>query len=315
VVVIGHVTRDELADGEARLGGAGSYGAVAAARAGVATTTVVTVGRPRDPLLAPLRATPGIALACAADGGEEMTTFALGYAADGRRTLALTRRVRSIAIDDVPAAARGAGVVAYVGPVAGECDRALVTALGARFVGVGLQGWLRRAGEGGRVEPALAAEALDPPPVDLAVVSEEDHPEVDAVAARFVAAGSIVAVTRGARGATVLAPGRARPIAIAAAPAREVDPTGAGDTFGVVLTLGLAAGQSIEDAGARAAWAAARAVETRAAPAAPGAARRPGAARQLRTSRWPGRCSAARWRTRRGPSCRCAVASPACRSH
>ena len=48
---------------------------------------------------------------------------------------------------------------------------------------------------------------------------------------------------------------------IPAAPAREVDPTGAGDVFGVVLTLELAAGKPLAAAGRAAAAAAARVVE------------------------------------------------------
>jgi len=131
--------------------------------------------------------------------------------------------------------------------------------LGARFVGVGLQGWLRATGAGGEIVPTLLAEALDPPPVQLAVVSEADHPEVEAVAARFVARGATVAITRGARGATLLAPGGR--IEIPAAAAHEIDPTGAGDVFGVVLTLRLAAGAPLREAGTAAAAAAARVVE------------------------------------------------------
>jgi sugar/nucleoside kinase (ribokinase family) len=261
LLVLGHVTRDELDGGGARLGGAASYAASAAAVLGV-ETALCTVAPPDDPLLAPLVTTPRLRVHCAP--AEAMTTFALGYAG-GRRSLALARRARSLAPDDVPAAWRDAPV-AYVGPVAGECDRALVESLRSRFVGAGLQGWLRRAGAAaawsGPIEPALAPEALAPPPVQLAVLSELDHPDAGAIAARFAAAGAVVAITRGARGATLLPPGAgARPVEIAPYPAREVDPTGAGDVFGVVLALELARGASLADAGAAAARAAARVVE------------------------------------------------------
>ncbi len=147
-----------------------------------------------------------------------------------------------------------------MGPVAGECDRQLVESLGAAFIGAGLQGWLRRTAPDGTVEPDIRPEAIVPPALGAAIVSEEDHPEVEAIAARFAAAGAVVAVTRGAKGATLRTTG-GPPVVIPAAPAREVDPTGAGDTFGVVLTLKLAAGASLEDAGAAAAKAAARVVE------------------------------------------------------
>lgn len=262
LLVLGHVTRDEMAGQArldvqlgARLGGAVSYAAQVAVRLDV-PTALVTVAPPEDPLLAPLRGHPHLRLACAAS--DVMTTFVLSYAGP-RRRLALKCRAAALAVADVPEAWRRAPV-AFVGPVAGECDRALVASLGAGFIGVGLQGWLRGTGPGGEIVPALLAEALDPPPVQLAVVSEEDHPEVEAVAARFVARGATVAITRGARGATLIAPSGRR-LEIPAAPAREIDSTGAGDVFGVVLTLRLAAGTPLVEAGAAAAAAAARVVE------------------------------------------------------
>ena len=253
LLVIGHVTRDEV-EGGVCLGGAAGYAALAAVRLGI-ETALVTAAPPADPLLAPLRALPKLSLHCA--DSDELTTFALAYAGS-RRSLALRRRARALTADDIPEGWRGAPV-AYVGPVAGECDRALVAALASRFVGAGLQGWLRRAAPDGTIGPALAAEALDPPPLGAAILSEEDHPDVEAVAARFAAAGATVAITRGACGATILAEGER--IEVSPAPAREVDPTGAGDVFGVVLTLRLAAGATTRAAAAAAAEAAARVVE------------------------------------------------------
>ena len=253
LLVLGNVTRDEIA-GDVRLGGAASYAALAAARLGV-ETALVTVAPPDDPLLASLRAERRLRIHCAAD--TTMTTFAVAYEA-GQRSLVLRERARAIGLDDVPGAWRGAPV-AYVGPVAGECDRRLIAGLGARFVGAGLQGWLRRADEGGRVEPALSPEAIAPPALGAAIVSEHDHPDVERIAARFAGVGATVAITRGARGATLLS-GRER-IEVAALPAAEVDPTGAGDVFGVVITMRLAGGDPPPVAAAAAAAAAARVVE------------------------------------------------------
>ena len=67
------------------------------------------------------------------------------------------------------------------------------------------------------------------------------------------------AVTRGARGAMLWTAREC--IDVPAAPAHEVDPTGAGDVFGVVLTLELANGKPLAAAGRAAAAAAARVVE------------------------------------------------------
>jgi 1D-myo-inositol 3-kinase len=134
LLVVGHVTRDEV-DGGVRLGGAASYAALAAAHLGYETARV-TVAPPDDPLLEPLRRSTRLTIRCIAS--DVMTTFALDYAG-GQRRLWLRRRARPLVIYDVPTAWLRAPV-AYVGPVAGECDAAFVRALGARFVGAGIQG-------------------------------------------------------------------------------------------------------------------------------------------------------------------------------
>ena len=256
LLVVGHVTRDEV-DGGARLGGAASYAALAAACLGY-ETALVTVAPPDDPLLEPLRRAPRLTLHCVPS--DVMTTFALDYAGAHRR-LWLRRRARPLALDDLPVQCRRPKIV-YVGPVAGECDTPFVKGLRALFSGAGIQGWLRRVGDDGRVEAARIAETPEiqhPPGMNVAVVSEEDHPGAEGFVGRFAPGGGTCAVTRGARGATLWAPSQT--IELPAAPAREVDPTGAGDVFGVVLTLELAHGKPLAAAGRAAAWAAARVVE------------------------------------------------------
>jgi len=256
LLVVGHVTRDEV-DGGVRLGGAGSYAALAAACLGY-ETALVTVAPPDDPLLEPLRRAPRLHLHCAPS--DVMTTFALDYAGDQRR-LWVRRRARSLTPDDIPVDWRRPRI-AYVGAVAGECDTAFVKALRGLFCGAGLQGWLRRIGDDGRVEPARleeAPEVQDPPLLNVAVVSEEDHPGAEGVVRRFLGSMGTAAVTRGARGAMLWTARQC--IDVPAAPAREMDPTGAGDVFGVVLTLELAHGKPLAVAGRAAAAAAARVVE------------------------------------------------------
>jgi len=254
--VVGHVTRDEM-DGGVRLGGAASYAALAAACLGY-ETALVTVAPPDDPLLEPLRRAPRLHLHCAPS--EVMTTFALDYAG-GQRRLWLRRRARPLTPDDIPIEWRRPRIV-YVGAVAGECDTAFVKSLGALFYGAGLQGWLRRIADDGQVEPARLAEAPEvqhPPGLNVAIVSEEDHPGAEGVVRRFVGSMGTAAVTRGARGATLWTARES--IDVPAAPAHEVDPTGAGDVFGVVLTLELANGKPLAAAGRAAAAAAAQVVE------------------------------------------------------
>jgi sugar/nucleoside kinase (ribokinase family) len=112
------------------------------------------------------------------------------------------------------------------------------------------------------VEPARIAETPEiqrPPGLNVAIVSDEDHPGAEGVVGRFAPGAGTCAITRGPRGATLWGPRQS--IEIPAAPAREVDPTGAGDVFGVVLTQELAAGGAPSTAGRAAAAIAARVVE------------------------------------------------------
>jgi tagatose kinase len=60
--------------------------------------------------------------------------------------------------------------------------------------------------------------------------------------ASLVAQGAVVCHTHGARGATVVAPHLEEPVPISAPPAREVDPTGAGDTFAAAFVAAMREG-------------------------------------------------------------------------
>ncbi|HEX8703083.1 MAG TPA: PfkB family carbohydrate kinase [Myxococcaceae bacterium] len=254
LLVVGHVTRDYIR-GETRLGGAASFSARVAATLGI-QTALVTAAPADFSLMAPLRSLPRLAIHVVPS--PEVTTFELDYSGPRRRVI-LRSVARAIQASDVPAEWRDIPV-AYVAPVAGECDRALVEGLRSQLICVGLQGWLRRPGADGAVEPTVAPEASEPPRgLRAAVFSEEDHPEAEFLAEQLARRGLTVALTRGRRGSTV-SEGTQR-WEIPAAPANEVDPTGAGDVFGIGLTLALARGASAPDAARAAAAIAARVVE------------------------------------------------------
>lgn len=254
LLVVGHVTRDFIR-GETRLGGAASFSARVATTLGI-QTALVTAAPPDFSLLAPLRMLPRLSIHMVPS--PEVTTFELDYSGPRRRVIqrAVARPIRA---EDIPAAWREIPV-AYVAPVAGECDRALVEGLRSKLICAGLQGWLRRPGADGTVEPTIASEVSQPPRgLTTCVFSEEDHPEAGFLAEHLARQGLTVALTRGRRGAT-LRQGAQR-WDIPAAPANEVDPTGAGDVFGICLTLALARGASTPDAATAAAAIAARVVE------------------------------------------------------
>jgi 1D-myo-inositol 3-kinase len=254
LLIVGHVTRDFIR-GETRLGGAASFSSRVAAALGIQTALVTSA--PADfSLMAPLRALPQLSIHVVPS--PEATTFELDYSGP-RRRLFLRSVARPIGIEDIPPEWRNIPV-AYVAPVAGECDRALVEGLKSRLICIGLQGWLRRQGPGGIVEPTIVSEASQPPRgLGVAVFSEEDHPEAEALTSQLAHQNLTVALTRGRRGSTVQqGPQRWE---IPAAPANEVDPTGAGDVFGIGFTLALARGASAPEAAKAAAAIAARVVE------------------------------------------------------
>ncbi|ADO72681.1 PfkB family carbohydrate kinase [Stigmatella aurantiaca] len=254
LLVIGHVTRD-LFPGENRLGGAASFSTRAAAMLGI-QTALVTAAPPDFSLLAPLKGLSNVSLHIVPS--QTVTTFEVDYSGP-RRRLYLREVARPIRIEDIPVAWRGIPV-AYVAPVAGECDRALVDGLSAKLICAGFQGWLRRSGADQRVEPAITPEALEPPRgLNAIVFSEEDHPEGEFMAEQLAQKELLVALTRGRKGST-LRKGSQR-WDISAAPAHEVDPTGAGDVFGIALTLALARGASPQEAARVASEIAARVVE------------------------------------------------------
>ncbi len=252
VLVVGHVTRD-LIDGEERLGGAASFASRAAAALGY--RTVLVTSAPQRGLLSALEEDPRIEIRRQA--ADRMTTFALDYSGP-RRRLRLDRRAADLEPDAVPVSARRAPV-AYIAPVIGECGAALVDALDAGLIAVGAQGWMRRVDEDGEVRPVEDAASRIPACARVVVYSELDTLRPERLARCLADRAEIVAVTRAERGVTIFR-GSAS-IDLAAEPAVEVDPTGAGDVFGMVFALGLSAGLEAEDAAHRAMWAAARVVE------------------------------------------------------
>ena len=260
LLIVGHVTRDYIVtrdnvSGDMRLGGSASFAARVAATLGI-RTALVTVAPADFALMAPLHALPNLAIHVAPS--DDATTFVLDYSGPRRRVI-LRSRTRPLVPADVPEAWR-ATPVAYAANVAGECGRDLIESLGARLIGAELQGWLRQAGPTGEVVPMVAPEITRPPRgLAAAVFSEEDHPDAEALARHLADSGVIAALTRSSRGSTIR--NGAAQWDVPATPATEVDPTGAGDVFGIALTVALARGAAVPDAARAAAAIAARVVE------------------------------------------------------
>lgn len=254
LLVIGHVARDYIAD-EQRLGGAAAFAARAAACMGF-DTGVVTAAPTDFDLLQPLENDARITLVQLPSPTE--TAFELDYSGPVRR-IHLRGRANNIYSSDIPEAF-SAAPVAYIAPVIGECGRDIIDGLRSQHIVVGLQGWLRTVDENGQLIPTLAPEVLDPPSrISVVVFSELDHPDAEALATRLAHQVGVVALTRGAAGVTLFTADQM--INVPAFPAREVDPTGAGDVFGIVFGLVLHRGMGLKTAARTAARAAASVVE------------------------------------------------------
>lgn len=243
-VVIGHATCDLVSGDAWRLGGTVTFAALTAHRLGL-RVAIVTSGTP--PLLAALsRTVPGSAIA--ASPATEATTFENIYHG-GQRHQYLRARARELALADVPPAWRSAPIV-LLAPVAQEVDPGITRALSGSLVAATPQGWLRRWDSDGRVSACPLGPAETALPLLRAlIVSQDDIAPAHARGAEGDGAAEVqlanwarmvplVAMTCGALGARLLRPHLA-PEHFAAYPAREVDPTGAGDVFAAAFLCEL----------------------------------------------------------------------------
>ena len=227
-MVVGHVTRD-LVNGAFAIGGTVSY-AARTARALGCRVGIVTSASPDLDLSQALN---GVLVA--RSPATTTTTFENIYTSDGRRQV-LHAVAETLVPGMVPPDWRA--TVVHLGPVARECDPALVNAFGDGFVGVTPQGWMRRWDQDGHVsgcrwegaEPLLAR-------ADAVVLSEEDVAGDESLVAQYAAQTRMLVVTQGAAGCTVHADGRS--CHFSAPTVHEVNPTGAGDVFATAFFVWL----------------------------------------------------------------------------
>ncbi len=252
LVTIGHLAIDRLGD-ERALGGAAAYAAVTARRLGLRSAIVTSLSED-FPFWDAL---DGIAVLYSES--ERTTSFENLYDGERRR-----QTVRSLA--EPIEAKHLEGILPYLASDAAILYCPIVHELVPPFeklaprglVGVAPQGLFREWDEAGDVslrdweggESSLAA-------ADFVCMSEDDAVVPEALAEDFP--GKAFVVTKGARGCRVYSWGDVYDFP--AVPAREVDPTGAGDVFVAAFLVSLRRGEAVAAAARFAASAAAISVE------------------------------------------------------
>ncbi|MFO7168977.1 MAG: PfkB family carbohydrate kinase [Chloroflexota bacterium] len=229
-LLLGHFTRDLLPDGSTTPGGTAMYSSLTAHRLGA---RVAVVSAP-----APLPAEWPAEIEVAYCERLPAPTFENRYTPAGRVQI-LHAAAGQITLDDVPAEWRSAPVI-HLGPVAAETSAELSLAFPDALVGMTPQGLMREWREPlpgpvmyrpWRPEPELLRQ------IDVLVLSIEDVRGDESLAIDYARHCRLVALTRGAAGSTLFIEGKPHPIA--ACPADERDPTGAGDVFAAALFVRL----------------------------------------------------------------------------
>jgi 1D-myo-inositol 3-kinase len=228
-LVIGHVVQDVVPDGYT-VGGTTTYSSITARNLGRRPGIVTR--------LAPDFVWPDVLhdVAVARVPSAHTTTFHNIYH-DGHREQFLLSVADSIQPDDIPTKWRTVPIV-HLGPLNRELDSRFAKLFPNALVGVTPQGWLREWDESKRVRMRPWEEAPEIlPHVDVLVLSEEDLNGNASLMDEYTRLTRIAVMTQGRDGCIVFAQGEARHVA--GFPAREVDPTGAGDVFAAAFLIRL----------------------------------------------------------------------------
>ena len=220
-LAIGHVTRD-LEAGGARLGGAVSYAALTAARLGM-KVGILTSAAPED-IEDVAKDLPSVHVVNLPS--PKTTTFENIYDGKGRR-----QRIHALADDISPSRLphewRDRPVV-LLAPVAGEVDPSFASLFADSLLGISPQGWMRHWDREGWVSrrPWTGEGVIDK--ADVVVLSEGDCIS-GKLPDGWAGSRAIAVLTQGDAGAEMTLRGDS--FRVPPYPAREVDPTGAGDVF------------------------------------------------------------------------------------
>ena len=239
-LAIGTVTRDiataDPTTTEYVLGGTVSFAAVTAARLGRRPVVLTRAGEDID--LSALRDAAEVH----ALPSEKTTTFANLYSRDGRVQYCYTPSP-PIGAEDIPERLR-APHIALLGPLVNEVLPDVAPSFsGETIVAAVPQGWMRRWDGEGRVFPTPWRDmARILPHLDALILSIEDIDGDLGQVETFLDYVSLVVLTAYRDGSTVYrrrSDAEVEVVPIPPRPAREIDPTGAGDIFATAFLLRL----------------------------------------------------------------------------
>ena len=220
-LVVGHIALDRKGNSLVP-GGTAAYVAITAQRLGLKVGVLTSA--PPDLELGTFIQGVEFCVVLAASA----TSFLNRYR-DGKRTQFILSRASNIGASDIPAQWLGTPIV-LLGPISHEVESSIAAAFPNSLVGASLQGWLRKWDSRGRVSysPWLEADRVLPH-LGAAFLSLEDTEGDTELARRYAGQVPFLALTLGEKGAQVWWKGQSH--FIRPYPAREVDPTGAGDVF------------------------------------------------------------------------------------
>lgn len=228
-LIIGHIVQDVVPNGFT-VGGTATYMAITARNLG-RTPGIVT-------RLAPDFVLPEVLhdIQVARVDSPYTTTFHNVYH-EGHRRQFLLNVADPIQPEDIPTDWFTAPIV-HLGPLARELDARFAKLFPKALVGVTPQGWLRQWDESKRVRMRPWEEARDILPyVDVLILSEEDLNGDTELMDEYVTSTRIAVMTQGPKGCIVFVDGKSQHVS--GFPAREVDPTGAGDVFAGAFLIRL----------------------------------------------------------------------------
>ena len=239
-LAVGHVTHDHVEGGKTRPGGAALYASLTAHRLGKRAAVLTSWGGDflgRDAL-------EGITSKVVR--APRTSTFRNVYESSGR-VQHVYAAATTLTAEDLPSAWTKARIT-YLCPVLHEVPISIGDSFPDSLIGVAPQGWMRTWDARGRIRACRweGFEALLDR-AQMVIVSEEDIAGEPGLADVFRKHTPIVIVTRAREGAVIFA-GKST-LTLGAYPARERDPTGAGDGFGAAFLVRYAETQDVEEAG------------------------------------------------------------------